>query len=91
VEEQQHFPWDEVNAARNNKDLQSQHPVGGTASTRFRAGSRCPKCKRPADQLSWFYFTSSPESWDSLAGRAGWMSVCDKCNNQVDFFMEIMS
>ena len=29
--------------------------------------------------------------WEHLCGRAGWMTVCDRCHLQVDFFREAMN
>jgi len=43
----------------------------------------------PARQLSWFYFESPSETWEYLCGRAGWMTVCNRCQRQVDFFLEV--
>jgi hypothetical protein len=42
-----------------------------------------------ADKLEWFYFISPPSAWQALAGRAGWMTACQQCSIQVDFFVEL--
>jgi hypothetical protein len=51
----------------------------------------CPICGKVADDLSWFFFSTPPETWAALMGRAGWMTVCDDCHLQVDFFGGIMN
>jgi hypothetical protein len=51
----------------------------------------CPICGTPANQLAWFFFATPVETWEVLMGRAGWMTVCDKCHLQVDFFGGILS
>jgi hypothetical protein len=40
--------------------------------------------------LSWFHFESPDETWEHLGGRAGWMTVCDRCHLQLDFFREVL-
>ncbi len=32
---------------------------------------------------------SSNESWDKREGKAGYLTICDKCNIQVDFFRDL--
>jgi hypothetical protein len=50
-----------------------------------------PNCGSAADKLDWFYFATPAESWQHLAGRAGWMTACQQCGIQVDFFVELMN
>jgi len=83
------FPWADVSASR--------------AATRARRGIRaaqtrygpeaaaCPACGAPATTHAWFYFESPAWTWDHLCGRAGWMTVCDPCHRQVNFFLEILN
>ena len=84
------FPWDDVDAARKDARLQSEHDAEGA---RRHYGSRvtCPKCSRSEDELVWFYFRSPEWTWKTLCGRAGWLAVCDPCQTQVDFVIEIMN
>lgn len=91
VEEQEHYPWKVINTITSDERLQSQHSVEDARSRYLEDAVSCPKCKTSAGQLSWFYFASPEQDWRALAGRAGWMTVCDECHIQVDFFVEIMS
>lgn len=85
------YPWEDVDEARADRRLQRKHPIA-EGQDRYRAVAKaCPKCNTAADRLSWFYFRSPALTWEPLCGRAGWMTVCDQCHVQVDFFCEVMS
>jgi len=85
------FPWADVDAARKNSRLQRKHSLEEGTDAHFSSAKACPKCGAPPDKLSWFYFESPKWTWEKLCGRAGWMTVCDKCHLQVDFFVGIMN
>lgn len=85
------FPWEDVQASRANKRLQSRHPVDQKKMTYLPWASACPICHTPADRLAWFYFKSPEWTWELLCGRAGWLVVCDRCRRQVNFFCELMN
>jgi len=76
------YSWESVDAARNDARLQLEHPLEPGSS---QGRNACPNCGRISEQLSWFWFNSPPEDWAALAGRAGWMSMCDVCHIQVEF------
>jgi hypothetical protein len=52
--------------------------------------STCPRCGASPSDLAWFYFMSPIEQWENPLGRGGWITVCDPCHEQVDFFCEII-
>jgi hypothetical protein len=82
------FPWDEIEAARDNADLQSRHD-SDNARLKYGNGVQCPSCSKPGEQLTWFRFTSPAWKWKNLCGRAGWMAVCDDCHVQAAFICEM--
>lgn len=84
------FPWDDVDAARNNAGLQAEHD-SEAARRHWGKNVSCPKCSRSGSDLEWFYFQSPPSTWSSLCGLAGWLAVCDPCRVQVKFFLEVMN
>jgi HEAT repeat protein len=86
------WPWEWVNASRN-KLYRIFDEVGlEEAKTSYLDQAKdCPICATSANELTWFPFATPPETWEKLVGRGGWISVCDKCNIQVDFFMTIMN
>lgn len=84
------FPWDDVDAARNDAALQSNHN-SETVRREFAERVRCPKCSCSGDRLAWFYFCSPAWTWEHLCGRAGWMAVCDSCHQQVEFVCDVMN
>ena len=86
-----YFPWSEVNACRTDRKLQGQHSIDEGMSRFLGEARPCLECNRAAEDLAWFYFMSSPESWESLAGTGGWMTVCDECHVQVDLFVDIIN
>ena len=91
VEDEDQYPWDDVDSARKNTRLQRGHPIAEGHAAYLAAAKPCPQCQASAGRLSWFYFESPAETWEHLCGRAGWMTVCDQCHRQVDFFLEVLS
>jgi hypothetical protein len=85
------FPWEDVESARKNKRLQQEYPVAEGQQQYAAIAKACPQCHTAASQLNWFYFKSPSETWECLCGRAGWMTVCDRCHLQVDLFIEAMN
>ena len=88
---QEPYPWADVKAARRNRHLQQEHSIEEARARYTTHAKPCPKCHAVATELSWFYFNSPEWTWEHMCGRAGWMTVCDKCRVQVDFFMEVMN
>lgn len=88
---ERHFPWEDVEAARANGRLQAKHSVD-RAVEHYSSGARpCPSCGTPPRFLVWFYFSSPRWTWEHLCGREGWMTMCEWCPCQIDFFLEGMS
>jgi hypothetical protein len=85
------FPWEDVDASRRKARLQRKHSVADAQQRYLESAKACPKCSAPPGELAWFYFESPRWTWDCLCGRAGWMTVCDSCQVQVDFFLEILN
>ena len=90
-EDDDKYPWEDVEAARKNRRLQRKHSIADGQNSYIAVAKPCPQCGTAAGQLSWFYFDSPPKTWEDLCGRAGWMTVCDGCHVQVNFFMEAMN
>jgi len=78
------FPWADVDAARKNAALQANVDPEHLRVW-YGRDVKCPCCGCPGEQLSWFYFSSPPWTWQHLCGRKGYMAVCDKCHVQVEF------
>jgi len=85
------YPWEDVEASRNDERLQRQHPMTEAKRLYLDRAKPCPQCGCVADGLAWFYFESPPETWEGLCGCEGWITVCDRCHRQVDFFAELRS
>jgi len=85
------FPWEDVEASRNNQPVQLQHPVAVARQHYAARAKPCPQCHAIPDTLNWFYFESPADTWEHLCGCAGWLTVCNRCQLQVDFFSEIQS
>lgn len=51
----------------------------------------CPRCGAQPRELRWIPYSTSPETWQQLTGRAGWVSLCDKCQLQIDFHIEVLN
>jgi len=85
------FPWAHVDASRKDTRLQSEHPAGEGLAGFLEYAAACPECRRSAASLEWLYFRSPPETWRHLVGREGWLSICEDCHQQVDFFLTVMN
>lgn len=51
----------------------------------FRGKRACPICQRPPHQLHWMRYSSPASSWARGGGVIGALSVCTKCQIQVQF------
>ena len=85
------FDWEDVDASRQNKALQRRHVKKRARELYAAESASCPSCGAPPNQLAWFYVESSALAWRNECGRAGWMTVCDLCRRQVNYFEEVMS
>jgi hypothetical protein len=85
------LPWEDVETSRRNRRLQRKHLVDEAKSYYLARAKPGPKCDTQTEALNWFYFESPKETWPLECGRAGWMVVCDRCHEQVDFVIEVMS
>jgi len=48
----------------------------------------CPLCKTPPKELSWVYLVIPEWACKNSAEHKGWVTICDQCKLQVDFFAE---
>lgn len=48
----------------------------------------CPLCKTPPEELSWVYLVIPPWACKGEHKREGWVTICDRCKLQIDFFVE---
>jgi len=87
----EYFPWEDVVASRGDKRSYEHHSAEQAKEKYLKKARPCPRCKTTPDQLSWIYLLSPEWTWQILCGKAGWITVCDRCNLQVDFFPEIMN
>jgi hypothetical protein len=85
------MPWEDVEASRRNHGLQRRHRIDQAKETYLLEARSCPSCHTAPSALSWFYFRSPEGTWPAECGCAGWMTVCDSCRLQVNFFIEVMS
>lgn len=73
-----HFPWSDVRQCYDRKI----EPMDG---------SSCPSCNLPGNQLVWIDFVSPLWTWKNRCGREGYLSICERCHVQVDFWMTSMN
>lgn len=46
----------------------------------------CPICGLGIEDLEICYFVSPKWTWEERYGRAGWLTICAKCEMQIQFF-----
>lgn len=62
------------------------------AKDRYSAEARpCPKCGAEPRALRWIAYSTPESMWRNLCGRAGWMTLCNRCRLQIDFFVELLN
>lgn len=79
------FPWEDIEASRQDDDLQRRHAGEVFEREDDLAPIACPLCGKRGENLARFYFQSPAWTWRELCGRAGIIVVCDPCRKQVAF------
>lgn len=85
------FPWEDVRASQRDPRAQAENDVPGARNLYGPMARPCPKCGTPPDRLTWIVFSSPWWTWRSLCGREGYLTICEPCRFQVDFFMTVLS
>lgn len=81
-----HTPWE---AAMRDKVFQARHDSSAAKQKYGHSAHRCPKCGSP--EVTWFYYVTPPPRYElrRFHGFAGWMTACERCNVEIDFFEEM--
>lgn len=58
---------------------------------KFKDHDSCPICGLKSEKLIWIKFETPPITWRMLCGSKGPLSICPKCNIQVEFILEMMN
>jgi len=87
--EEPNLPWEDVEAARGDHRLQRRHRSEEARYSHAPGAQACPGCGTPATNLVWIYFESPARTWRELCGTAGWLTICDRCHLQIDYFEEV--
>jgi len=83
------FPWPHVQRYIDQIDAQVYRVSIKFAKEIHGSGARsCPTCGRPSGELFWFSITSPEEDWDAGTGRVGFLTLCERCELQVDFLVD---
>ncbi len=69
--------------------LRGQQAIEEAKQRYLKRAAPCPLCATPAEQLSWVYLIPSQWACQALCEKAGWMTVCNRCRLQIDFFEEV--
>jgi hypothetical protein len=85
------FPWEDVHASRRDAELQAAHQPEEARARYIPEATPCPECNTPPARLTWIYFRSPDETWRMLCGTAGWLTICDWCERQVDYFEHMLN
>lgn len=48
----------------------------------------CPLCKTPPEELTWVYLVIPRWACKNADENEGWITICDRCKLQIDFFVE---
>jgi len=79
-------PWE---AAMRDRDFQAKHDLSAAKQKYGHLTNPCPKCG--SRELTWFYYVTPPPRYElrQFHGFAGWMTACERCSVQIDFFDEV--
>lgn len=75
-----HFPKEDVSACPRISTLE-------IPDYEMQSAIACPLCNTPPQDLNWVYFKSPSATWAWLCGVSGYLTICEKCQIQVDFFI----
>jgi len=88
---QQFFPKQDLEYCRSNQTAENIKLLEQIKPDLIKEASCCSDCKMPPEKLAWFYFSSPAWTWQQFCGREGWVSYCDECDEQIDFFCVMMN
>lgn len=84
-----YFSWEEIEEAKKEIDYTIYHISMKYAKEDFMDKAKpCPKCGKKPDELFWLGIQSAPEKWKKGQGKAGFLTLCEQCNIQVNFFRD---
>jgi len=84
--ERGYLPWREVNSCRKHWWKWWKKTPQGPSDAVHEAALPCPRCNRPADQLTWLYYREPV----FLSFKRGWLTICESCHLQVDYFDDLI-
>jgi len=83
------FPWPHVQRSIDGIDPQVFRIAMEDAQRLYLEGAHpCPGCGRAPQELFWLGLSSPEETWDAGAGGSGFLTICEACQRQVDFFAD---
>jgi hypothetical protein len=83
------FPWPAVQEAVDQIDSTvHRHAIEMAQELHLERARACPQCGRPASDLFWFSISDPEEAWDRGTGRVGFLTLCERCQMQVDFLVD---
>jgi hypothetical protein len=85
-----HKAWQQLQAFKARNLTVSREHSSEVEALLPRAKS-CPSCGAPPRSLDWVYYSSSPESWERLMGRRGWITLCNRCQQEVQSIWTIIN
>lgn len=92
------LPKNEIKDALKNQDaylksmkVKTQSDLEARIKPYIEKAHSCPICGRKPEDLRWFYVSSPPRSWEMMAGRAGWLTICPDDEFHVEFFLVMMN
>jgi hypothetical protein len=83
------FPWAHVQRYIDGIDSTVYRVAIEFAQEQFLAQAQpCPQCACEASKLFWFSVSDPEAAWEAGAGRVGFLTLCERCKLQVDFFID---
>src|SRR5262245_35373083 len=84
-----YFPWQHVQRYIDSIDSAVYRCAIDFAREQHGEHARaCPECGREPSALFWCSVSSPEEDWDEGRGLVGFLTLCDSCKAQVDFFID---
>ena len=83
-----YFPWPHAQQHIDGIDSTVYRVAIEFAQQEFPAACACPSCGRPAAELFWFSISDPEPAWDAGTGRVGFLTVCERCQLQVEFLLD---
>lgn len=84
-----YYSWARVKDGISGLDSVVYRSAVEYAQEQFLSQARlCPTCGAAPSDLFWLGMEDADDAWEAGHGRAGYLTICERCKLQVDFIVD---